>query len=97
MERIETIVSERRTTLNRFLVDLAMEAPDRREWPRTEHEMRMLQSCMFTAQAMARDMIDVGRRQHEVEEIRFNISAVLPNLPDGPPESSQIPTEPGAS
>ena len=42
-----------------------MEAPDRREWPRTE------------------------------QEIRRNISAVVPNLPDEPPESSQIPTKPG--
>ncbi len=78
--RIESIANERRITPNQLLVELATEALDRREWPRTELEIRMLRSCMFTAQAMARDMIAEGRAE-EVEEIRRNISAVVPELP----------------
>ena len=35
---------------------------------------------MFAAQAMARDMIAAGRDE-EVEQIRRNISAVVPKLP----------------
>ena len=77
--RIESIANERRITPNQLLVELATEALDRREWPRTELEIRMLRSCMFTAQAMARDMIAAGRAD-EVEEIRRNISAVVPEL-----------------
>ncbi len=76
-KRIENAAKERGLTANRLLVELAMEALNRREWPRTEHEIRMLRSCMFTAQAMAHDMIAAGR-DDEVEEIRRNISQVAP-------------------
>ena len=65
-----------------------MEALDRREWPRTEPEIRLLRSCMFTAQAIARDMIAAGR-EDEVEEIRQDISMMVPDLSDDLPGSAQ--------
>ena len=79
-DRIETAATERGVTANQLLVELAVEALDRREWPRTEHEIRMLRSSMFAAQAIARDMIAAGRAD-EVEAIRLNISQIAPELP----------------
>ena len=55
-ERIETAADERGTSANQFLLELAIEALDRRQWPRTEAEIYLLRSAMFTAQALARDM-----------------------------------------
>lgn len=82
-KRIENAAAERDVSANRLVVELAIEALDRREWPRTEHETRLLRSSMFTAQATARDMIAAGREE-EVEEIRDLISSIVPD-PDAPP------------
>ncbi len=82
-KRIEKEAEERGISANRVVVELAMEALDHREWPRTEHEIQLLRSAMFAAQAMARDMERAGRGD-EVEELSRNISAVAPELPDGP-------------
>ena len=76
--RIENAAKERGVSANRLAVELAIEALDRREWPRTELEIRLLRSSMFTAQAMARDMIAAGR-EDEVEEIRNLVSTVVPD------------------
>ena len=57
-----------------------MEALDGRQWPRTEAEIHLLRSAMFTAQAMARDMAAAGRGD-EIEEIARNISKIAPELP----------------
>ena len=78
--RIEALAEARDTSPNRLLVELAVEALDRREWPRNELEIQLLRSAMFSAQALARDMIAAGRAE-EVEQIRRNISAVVPELP----------------
>ena len=77
--RIETLAEARNTSPNRVLVELAVEALDRREWPRTEHEIQLLRSAMFAAQALARDMIADGRAE-EVERIRRSISDIVPDL-----------------
>ena len=87
-ERIEKAADQRRVSANQLLVELAMEALDRRHWPRTEAEIHLLRSAMFTAQAMARDMAAAGRGD-EIAEIARNISKVAPELPpehedDGP-------------
>ena len=79
--RIENAAVEREVSANRLVVELAMEALDRREWPRTELEIQLLRSSVFTAQAIARDMIAAGR-EDEVEEIRRNISATTLKLLD---------------
>ena len=48
---------------NRLVVELTMEALERREWPRTEAEIHLLRSAMFTAQAIIRDMERTGREE----------------------------------
>ena len=77
--RVENAATKRNKSPNHLLVQLAMEALDRREWPRTELEIHLLRSSLFTAQAMARDMIAKGRSE-EIEEIRREISRIAPEL-----------------
>ena len=79
--RIAAAVENRDMTANQFLVEFAMEALDRREWARTELEIQLLRSCMFAAQAIARDMEAAGR-DDEIEEIKRDISEVAPELPN---------------
>ena len=76
--RIESAARERDVSANRLVVELAMEALDRREWPHTDLEIQLLRSSMFTAQAIARDMIAAGR-EDEVEAIRGEISRLAPD------------------
>ena len=79
--RIEAAASERRVTANQLVVELAVEALDGREWPRTDLEILMLRSCVCTAQAIARDMIAAGR-ENEIKEIERAISTVAPGQPE---------------
>ena len=81
--RVENAARKRNESPNHVLVQLAMEALDRREWPRTELEIQLLRSTLFTAQAMARDMIAKGRGE-EIGEIRREISRIAPELPEQP-------------
>ena len=85
-KRIEKEAEERRISANQLVVELAMEALDRREWPHTELEIELLRSCMFTAQAIARDMEKAGR-EDEIEEISRDVSQIAPELPDEPTKS----------
>ena len=77
---IESLANERRTTPNQPLVELAAEAFDNGEWPRSSLEIQILRSCPFTAQATARDMIAAGRKEG-FDEICRNISQILPEMP----------------
>ncbi|MCZ0952304.1 MAG: hypothetical protein OXQ89_06020 [Rhodospirillaceae bacterium] len=86
-KRLETKAADHGTTANRLLVELALEALDRREWPRTEPEIQLLRSSMFAAQVLSRDMIAAGR-YNEVNEIRRSISEIAPELPPRPTEDS---------
>lgn len=79
--RIESLANEHRTTPNQLLVELAIKALDHQAWPQNRLEIQMIRSCLFTAQATARDMIAAGRGA-EVEAIRREISEVVPDLPD---------------
>ena len=79
-KRIETAVGNSKQSPNHLLVQLAMEALDRRAWPRSELEIRLLRSTLFTAEVTARKMIAEGREE-EVEEIRRQISRITPHLP----------------
>ena len=83
--RIENAAINRNESPNHLLVKLAMEAIDRDEWPRTELEIHLLRSTLFTAQATARDMIANGRSA-EIEEIRREISKIAPELSLGTTE-----------
>ena len=78
-KRIETAVGNGKQSPNHVLVQLAMEALDRREWPRSELEIRLLRATLFTAEVAARNMIAKGREQ-ELEEIRRKISRLAPDL-----------------
>ena len=78
-ERIENAARGTTRTANELVIDLAPEALDRREWPRTEAEIHLLRSAMFTAQATIRDMERAGR-QDEIEAISRTISQVAPEL-----------------
>ena len=62
------------------MISATIEAIEGREWPRTEAEIHLLRSAMFTAQAIIRDMERAGR-EAEIEEISRNISEVAPELP----------------
>ena len=93
-ERIEKAAEEREVSANQLLVELAIEALDRREWPRTRAEIYLLRSAMFTAQAMARDMAAAGRGE-EIEEIARNISKVAPELPPDPSDDTDEGRGPG--
>ncbi len=79
-ERLEKAAARNDISANQLVVSLAMEALDRKEWPRTKAEIHLLRSTMFTAQAIARDMVAAGR-QAEIEEIGRSISRVAPELP----------------
>ena len=82
-KRIENVAEERDVSANRLVVDLVMEVLDRREWPRTEAESRVARASLFAEQVLARDLISAGR-EDEVEEIRRDISMIVPDLPDEP-------------
>lgn len=78
--RIETAVGNSKQSPNHLLVQLAMEALDRREWPRTELDIRLMLSTLFTAEVTARNKIAEGCKD-EVEEIWRKISRITPELP----------------
>ena len=61
--RVEKEAHKRGVSANKFVVELLMEALEHREWPRTEAEIHLLRSAMFTAQAIIRDMERAGREE----------------------------------
>ena len=83
-ERIEQAAEGSSLTANQLAIELAIEALDRREWPRTEAEVRVARASLFAAQAIARDLIAAGREK-EVEEIRDFISTIVPDVDEESP------------
>ena len=79
-KRVEKEAEKRDISANRLVVELTMEALERREWPRTEAEIHLLRSAMFAAQAIIRDMEAAGREE-VIEQISRTISEVAPELP----------------
>ena len=77
-ERLEQAAQGTPYSPNQVLVQLAMEALDRREWPRNDTEMRVARASLFAAQAIARKLIADGR-ENEVQEIRDFISTIVPH------------------
>ena len=82
-KRLEVAAKDRETTANRLLSELAAQWLENREWPRTDVQVQVARSSLFTAQAVARDMIAAGREK-EIEEIRDSISTIVPDLEAGP-------------
>ena len=79
-KQIENEAHKRGISPSRLMISAALEAIEGREWPRTEAEIHLLRSVMFTAQAIIRDM-ERDRREEEIEQISRNISEVAPELP----------------
>ncbi len=77
-ERLEQAAQGTPWSPNQVLVELAMEALDRRLWPATETEIKVARASLFAAQAIARRLIADGREQ-EVQEIRDFISTIVPD------------------
>ena len=74
------------------MIEFAIEALDRREWPRTEAEMRVARASRFAAQVLARDLIAVGR-ENQVEIIANSSPRLCPmvisKLPLRDPEQNR--------
>ena len=87
-ERLEAAAKDRETTANRLLAELAAQWLENREWPRTDVQIQVARSSLFTAQAVARDMIAAGREK-EIEEIRNLISTIVPDIDEKPPMPEQ--------
>ena len=83
-ERLDAAAKDRKTTANRLLAELATRWLENREWPRTDVQIQVARSSLFTAQAVARDMIAAGREK-EIEEIRNFISIIVPDIDEKPP------------
>ena len=86
-ERIEDAAAGTLFTPNQLLVQLAMEALDRREWPRTEAEIHLPRSAMFAAQAIALDMEKAGRGD-EIAQLSRSTSQAAPESPEPASESA---------
>ena len=89
-ERIENTARQRDISPNQLVADLALEALDRRDWPRTEAEIRVARASLFAAQTLARGLIADGR-ENEVQEIREFISGIVPD-PDAATSAKKITT-----
>ena len=79
--RIEKAAKDSGVSANQLVVELAIEALSRREWPATETEIRVARASLFAAQALARNLIADGR-EPEVQEIRDFISSIVPDVDD---------------
>ena len=83
-ERIERASQGTALTANQLVVELAIQALDRRQWPRSEAEIKVARASLFAAQALARGLIADGREQ-EVQEIRDFISTIVPDVKEPSP------------
>ena len=81
--RIEEAARERQVSPNQLVVELAIKALDRREWPRSAAEIKVARASLFAAQALARGLIAEGR-ENEVQQIREFISGIVPDIDDEP-------------
>ena len=90
-QRLEAAAAGTPLTANQVLVELAMEALDRREWPGTETEVKVARASLFAAQAIARRLIADGREQ-EVQEIRDFITTIVPDPDSHQPGQTNSPT-----
>jgi hypothetical protein len=92
-KQIEIIAKHRDVSANRLVVELAMEALDRREWPRTELDVQVAKAALFAAQVLRRDLIADGRKD-EVEEILQFVASLMPESAANPSPSQSAPPSP---
>ena len=62
-KRLEAAAGEEDVSANRFLAELAERWLETREWPQSEVQLRVARASLFAAQAIALDMIAVGRKE----------------------------------
>ena len=77
-DRMEGAARERNVSPYQLVIELAIEALDRREWPRLEAEIKDARASLFAAQALAHDLIANGHEK-DVQEIREFISTIVPD------------------
>ena len=87
-ERLEAAARDRETTANRLLAELATQWLRNREWPATDVQLQVARSSLFTAQAMARNLI-AEKRENEIEEIRRYISTIIPDVSPVSPAATE--------
>ena len=89
--RIEDAASRRGLSPSRLLVETTLPAIDGPEWPRTHAEVQVARASLFAAKAIARDMVNAGRKE-EVQETLQGASAIVPDIrPEGPSRPSTDP------
>ena len=76
--RIERAARGTALTANQLVIELAIEALGRRQWPGTEAKIRVARASLFVAQAIARDMKAAGR-DRDIEEILDYVSTIVPD------------------
>ena len=91
-ERIEKIAREREISANRLVVELVMEALERREWPRTELDLQVAKAALFAAQVLRRDLIADGRKDEVEEILQFVSTLVLESAVNPAPSSDSLPS-----
>ncbi len=62
--RIEKAAHKRGITPSRLMISAVFEAVEGREWLRTEAEIYLLRSAIFTSQVIVRDMENLPRSSH---------------------------------
>ena len=82
-KRLETAAGEIDTTANRLLAELAERWLETREWPQSEVQVKVARASVFTAQAIALDMIAAGR-QKEVDQILEHVTTIVPGVAPQP-------------
>ena len=90
-ERIERAAQGTALTANQLVIELAIQALDRRDWPSTETEVRVARASLFSAQVLARQLIAAGK-ENEIQEVRDFISTIVPDV-----ETENHPSERSAS
>ncbi len=78
-ERLEKAAEGSLITANQLVIELAMEALNRRAWLSTEAQIQVARASLFAAQAIARDLIASGR-ENQVQKIREFISTIVPDV-----------------
>ena len=78
-KRLEAAAGEEGVSANRLLAELAERWLESREWPQSEVQVRVARASLFTAQAVALDMIAAGRK-NEVDQILDYVATIVPGV-----------------
>ena len=92
-KRLETAAGEIDTTANRLLAELGERWLETREWPQSEVQIKVARASVFTAQAIALDLIAAGR-QKRVDQLLEHAASIVPGVaPETPVEETAGPEE----